>query len=242
MAPCAHPDHARGRNSVVECQLPKLDVEGSNPFARLKNILAQLPAAPRATSCNAATPNDTQRNVATPLRTTTNPAKTYDAPLFTRRTHPPLPPSAIHAQRPTTFRPQVGPQKITTRHKSLANWPPHGHFPVNWSPSWSPRDSPKTRENQTFLTIPHAAAISTLSHVDYIAITLSITPPSRAGPFGSKITVGDCYFRTRRRHIAPPQSRTAAASRRYLASLIFQTIAVVSFAFSGRIGLCSGGG
>ena len=24
----------RGRNSVVECQLPKLDVEGSNPFAR----------------------------------------------------------------------------------------------------------------------------------------------------------------------------------------------------------------
>ena len=23
-----------GRNSVVECQLPKLDVEGSNPFAR----------------------------------------------------------------------------------------------------------------------------------------------------------------------------------------------------------------
>ena len=25
----------RGRNSVVECQLPKLDVEGSNPFARL---------------------------------------------------------------------------------------------------------------------------------------------------------------------------------------------------------------
>ncbi len=31
-----------GRNSVVECQLPKLDVEGSNPFARsrLTSILA----------------------------------------------------------------------------------------------------------------------------------------------------------------------------------------------------------
>ncbi len=24
----------RGRNSVVECSLPKADVEGSNPFAR----------------------------------------------------------------------------------------------------------------------------------------------------------------------------------------------------------------
>ena len=29
--PCQKPC---GRNSVVECQLPKLDVEGSNPFAR----------------------------------------------------------------------------------------------------------------------------------------------------------------------------------------------------------------
>jgi integrase len=28
--------NARGRNSVVECQLPKLDVEGSNPFARFR--------------------------------------------------------------------------------------------------------------------------------------------------------------------------------------------------------------
>ena len=27
-------EHSCGRNSVVECQLPKLDVEGSNPFAR----------------------------------------------------------------------------------------------------------------------------------------------------------------------------------------------------------------
>ncbi len=45
-----------GRNSVVECQLPKLDVEGSNPFARflmrlashlcLRNPPAFLPAAP----------------------------------------------------------------------------------------------------------------------------------------------------------------------------------------------------
>ena len=30
-----------GRNSVVECQLPKLDVEGSNPFARSYVTLAE---------------------------------------------------------------------------------------------------------------------------------------------------------------------------------------------------------
>ena len=29
-----------GRNSVVECQLPKLDVEGSNPFARFVNAFS----------------------------------------------------------------------------------------------------------------------------------------------------------------------------------------------------------
>src|SRR5687768_13288091 len=32
---CKLPRFVRGRNSVVECSLPKADVEGSNPFARL---------------------------------------------------------------------------------------------------------------------------------------------------------------------------------------------------------------
>ena len=39
----------RGRNSVVECQLPKLDVEGSNPFAR-SNLCRQGPEAAKAPS------------------------------------------------------------------------------------------------------------------------------------------------------------------------------------------------
>jgi hypothetical protein len=34
--PCYNSDDKRGRNSAVECQLPKLNVEGSNPFARSK--------------------------------------------------------------------------------------------------------------------------------------------------------------------------------------------------------------
>ena len=29
-----------GRNSAVECQLPKLDVAGSNPVARFVNLLS----------------------------------------------------------------------------------------------------------------------------------------------------------------------------------------------------------
>ena len=40
----------RGRNSVVECQLPKLDVRGSNPLARfdLRRVLILVapPVAP----------------------------------------------------------------------------------------------------------------------------------------------------------------------------------------------------
>ncbi len=39
----------RGRNSVVECQLPKLDVEGSNPFAR-SNLTRQGPEVAKAAS------------------------------------------------------------------------------------------------------------------------------------------------------------------------------------------------
>ncbi len=31
-----------GRNSVVECQLPKLDVEGSNPFARFFRVFVVM--------------------------------------------------------------------------------------------------------------------------------------------------------------------------------------------------------
>jgi hypothetical protein len=33
----------RGRNSVVECQLPKLDVAGSNPVARSDDAEAAPP-------------------------------------------------------------------------------------------------------------------------------------------------------------------------------------------------------
>ena len=36
---------ARGRNSAVECQLPKLDVAGSNPVARFFTSLSK-PAMP----------------------------------------------------------------------------------------------------------------------------------------------------------------------------------------------------
>ena len=34
----------RGRNSAVECQLPKLDVVGSNPIARFQHIGVNGPA------------------------------------------------------------------------------------------------------------------------------------------------------------------------------------------------------
>ena len=34
------------RNSVVECQLPKLDVEGSNPFARFDVTISVISICP----------------------------------------------------------------------------------------------------------------------------------------------------------------------------------------------------
>jgi hypothetical protein len=36
----------RGRNSVVECQLPKLDVAGSSPVARSLELLPRRGVAP----------------------------------------------------------------------------------------------------------------------------------------------------------------------------------------------------
>src|SRR5690606_30295049 len=42
------PESSRGSNSVVECNLAKVDVEGSNPFSRSENRQAKQPVTAHA--------------------------------------------------------------------------------------------------------------------------------------------------------------------------------------------------